>query len=97
MQLVKRVAAGAALSLLASVGVAQSASAQAPLEIDLTQVDALIIATQDAVQGLAADLGEVTENLGQQPGINEALTFVGYLITDGLIDLVQAFIDAVNP
>lgn len=97
MKLVKRVAAGAALSLLLSVGVTQTADAQAPLEIDLTQVDALVVAVQDAVQGLAADLGQVTEDLGQQPGINEVLTFVGYLITDGLIDLVQALIDAVNP
>ena len=97
MKLVKRVAAGAALSLLMSVGVAQTAEAQAPLEIDLSGVDELVVAVQDAVQALAADLGEVTENLGQQPGLNEALTFVGYLITDGVIDLIQAFIEAVNP
>jgi hypothetical protein len=97
MKLVTRVAAAAAFSLLASVGAAQGAAAQAPLEIDLTGVDALIIATQDAVQQLASDLGDVTENLGQQPGVNEVLSFAGYLLTDGLIDLVQAFIDAVNP
>ena len=97
MKLVKQVAAAAALSLLGSVGMAQAAQAQAPLEIDLSQVDALVVAAQDAVQGLAADLGEVTENLGQQPGIDEALTAVGYLITDGVIDLVQAVIEAVNP
>jgi hypothetical protein len=96
MQLVKKVAATAALSLLASAGLATTAEAQAPLELDLSQVDALIINLQDNILALAAQLGDATENLGQQPGLNEALSLVGYLITDGLIDLVQALIEAVN-
>lgn len=95
--LLKKAAAGAAFALAASAGmVATSAEAQAPLELDLTAVDQLIIAVQDTVQALGADLGEVTEDLGQQPGLHEALELVGYLITDGLIDLVQAIIEAVN-
>ncbi len=35
-------------------------------------------------------------NLGQQPGLNEALTAVGDLLDEGLIGIVQALLEAVN-
>jgi hypothetical protein len=93
MQLVKKVAAAAALSLLVSAGVATTAEAQ---ETDLSQIDALILEVQDNLLALAAQLGDVTENLGQQPGLNQALTAVGDLLDEGLVGLVQAILEAVN-
>lgn len=92
MKLVKRTAAGAAVALLASVGLTNTAEAQ----LDLSGLDALIIAVQDTVQQVGEQLGNVTEDLGQQPGLNEVLTFAGYLLTDGLVDLIQALIDGAN-
>jgi hypothetical protein len=94
---VKKVAAGAAIALLASVGTvsladaASAAPAQAPAEIDLTQLDHLIIQLQDEVQALAFQLGDVMTNLGQQPGLNEALTALGTVLTgDAIVDIIQS-------
>lgn len=95
MKLVQKVAAGAAIAMFASIGAASTASAQAPLELDLTALDELIIELQDVIGNLGENLGNVTENLGQQPGLNGALTAVGQLLTgDPIIDLIQEIVGA---
>lgn len=96
MKLVKRTAAGAALALLSSVGLTQTAEAQAPFELDTSAIGELIVGLQDVVLNLGESLGNVTEDLGQQDGLEEVLTFTGYLLTDGLVDLVQELINGLN-